>query len=57
MSNMTTTRDYITAVAISSLRLSNEELIKLSKNNSLAGEAKNWQKLAPMVKNGTLSVE
>ena len=50
MSNMTTTRDYITAVAISSMRLTNEELIKLSKNNSLAVEAKNWQRLSPMKK-------
>ena len=50
MSNMTTTRDYITAVAISSIRLSNEDLIKLSKNNSFAVEARNWQKLSPMVK-------
>ena len=57
MSNMTTTRDYITAVAISSMRLTNEELIKLSKNNSLAVEAQNWQRLTPMMKNQTPSGE
>ena len=57
MSNMTTTRDYITAVAISSIRLSDEELIKLSKKNSLAAEAKNWHKLTPIVNNGTQSGE
>ena len=44
---MSNTRDYITAVAISSIRLSDEELIQLAKNHSLAGEARNWQRLTP----------
>ena len=47
LSSMSNTRDYITAVAISSIRLSNEELIQLAKNHSLAGEARNWQRLTP----------
>ena len=49
MSDMATTRDYITAVAISSIRLSNEELKNISTSDSLAAEPKNWQKLKPPV--------
>ena len=49
ISDMATTKDYITAVAISSIRLSNEELKNISRSDSLAGEHKNWQKLNPPV--------
>ena len=47
LSSMSNTRDYITCVAISSIRLSDEELKQLAKNHSLAGEARNWQRLTP----------
>lgn len=50
MSNMDTTRDYVTAIAVSSLRLSNAEMANLARNYSkMAREPRSWQRLKPVV--------
>jgi hypothetical protein len=46
-SNMSTTTDYITSLAISSIRLSDGEVAQLAANSTFASDSKNWQRLKP----------
>ena len=50
MSEIATTRDYVTAIAVSSVRLSNTEMRNLARNDSVAREPRNWQRLKPFSK-------
>jgi hypothetical protein len=45
--DMTTLRDYIAVVAISSIRLAPFELRKLASDDGYASKMENWQRLAP----------
>ena len=42
---MSTTVDYVAVVALSSLRLTDEELAKLAMDSEYAKEKSNWQRL------------
>ena len=50
MSEMATTRDYVTAIAVSSVRLSVAEMADLARNDSASREPRNWQRLQPVTK-------
>ena len=56
-SEMATTRDYVTAIAISSMRLGNTELANFARNDSAAKEPRSWQRLKPLAKMETAVLE